>query len=652
MSKQSVMSKGSLFSSLIWKLMIAPAVIVVVFLFYGVFSAYSLGRLEERIAELNDSVNLERLTQEAEATVNAMHAAMFRGVNLAMGKDEKNRETAKKLTFRQLSVVNDLGFALSTTKDPRLESFVALYASYAKNVKQAQEIIDRDPAQSLEILRATDKTYDDLIQSLLLLGSESRIHAEALRAEMAQQIQWLKTLQAALLAAAVLLSVAVAWLVGRRIVTPLRNVQAQLAVIEKNHDFSVRIPVESADEVGQTANSVNALLDSVQAGLQAVAHTVDALANGDFQQSVQTHQRGDLARLAQTVNATVESLGQTMGGINQIMQAMSRGQFSLQLQVRARGSYQQTVDQAMATLQSMERMLGDIGQVMQAAAQGNLGMRVSAQGQGDLEVLKRNINTSLSSLAHAMGTISQNARQVAGAAADSSEAIGQISDGAQNQTHAISQVTAAVRQTAAAVTDVSRSTEMASQRSRESVQVLRDGLGKIEKMVEVVNNIAANSGKISKITEVIESIANKTNLLSLNAAIEAARAGEHGKGFAVVADEVGKLAVNSAESSKEIAVLVQQATQETAKAVAAVQAVSADMAQIELGSQETDEMLRRIATSLEQQSAAVEQINVNLSSVDAIARSNAAASEEITASIMELAKIADTTRQEVDRFRV
>ena len=86
--------------------------------------------------------------------------------------------------------------------------------------------------------------------------------------------------------------------------------------------------------------------------------------------------------------------------------------------------------------------------------------------------------------------------------------------------------------------------------------------------------------------------------------------------------------------------------------MAAVQAVSADMAQIELGSQETDEMLRRIATSLEQQSAAVEQINVNLSSVDAIARSNAAASEEITASIMELAKIADTTRQEVDRFRV
>ena len=97
--------------------------------------------------------------------------------------------------------------------------------------------------------------------------------------------------------------------------------------------------------------------------------------------------------------------------------------------------------------------------------------------------------------------------------------------------------------------------------------------------------------------------------------------------------------------------LVQQAVQETARAVAAVDAVSADMNLIEVGSQETDEMLRRISAALEEQSRAVDEINANLTSVDMIARGNASATEEITASVMELSRIAESTRLEVDRFQ-
>ena len=58
---------------------------------------------------------------------------------------------------------------------------------------------------------------------------------------------------------------------------------------------------------------------------------------------------------------------------------------------------------------------------------------------------------------------------------------------------------------------------------------------------------------------------------------EAARAGEHGKGFAVVADEVGKLALKSANSSKEIAQLVEQAVRDAHLAVKHVSAVSQDL---------------------------------------------------------------------------
>ena len=96
--------------------------------------------------------------------------------------------------------------------------------------------------------------------------------------------------------------------------------------------------------------------------------------------------------------------------------------------------------------------------------------------------------------------------------------------------------------------------------------------------------------------------------------------------------------------------MVKQAVEEARSAVTAVMEVSEDMSGIERETQATDQMLQRIATALVQQSSAVEQINVNLNNLDQIARSNAAASEEIAATVIELSKIADATRHEVQRF--
>lgn len=251
-----------------------------------------------------------------------------------------------------------------------------------------------------------------------------------------------------------------------------------------------------------------------------------------------------------------------------------------------------------------------------------------------------------------MKVINQNTHQVATAANEFSGAIGQISDGAQNQRHAMNQVAAALRQTTTAVMDVTRNTEEASAKSRIAMDLVQDGQQKMGAMIEVVNNIAANSQKINKITEVIEGIANKTNLLSLNAAIEAARAGEHGKGFSVVAEEVGKLAANSAESTQEITLLVQQAVDEATRAVATVKQVAEDMLRIKASAHDTDGMLQRIAATMEQQSAAVEEINANMGNLNQIAENNANASEEITATVIELSRLADATRNEVTQFAV
>jgi methyl-accepting chemotaxis protein len=415
-------------------------------------------------------------------------------------------------------------------------------------------------------------------------------------------------------------------------------------------DFSSRGKAVSATE-SPLLYKVSQMQKSLQSTMQDIVGVMTAVAQGHLDRRVTVEAKGDLAALKQNINQSIQVQQSVFEDITHVMQGVANGNFALRVTAEAKGELdvlKQNINQSMSAQQTVFQ---DITHVMQGVAQGNLQRRVVAQALGELDLLKQNINQSLDALRSAMTTIHGNARQVAVASDEASNAIGQISDGARSQTDAISQVSNAVRQTVTSVSEVSQNTELASQKSRQSFVLVRASMAKMDEMVKVVNNIATNSEKINKITEVIEGIANKTNLLSLNAAIEAARAGEHGKGFAVVADEVGKLALNSAESSQEIAILVKQAVEEARSAVTAVGEVSKDMLGIERETQATDEMLQRIASALEEQSNAVEKINANLNNLDQIAQSNSAASEEIAATVVELSKIAVATQREVQQFQ-
>jgi methyl-accepting chemotaxis protein len=344
------------------------------------------------------------------------------------------------------------------------------------------------------------------------------------------------------------------------------------------------------------------------------------------------------------MDTTVQMLGQSM-------RAMAKGDFDLRLSTQGqKGEFLNILVDARKTIEVLDTLISDVVKVMDAVSRGDLSHRVNATGEGALGKLKDDINHSLQALAVSMRQIGENAQQVAGAANDTSTAIGQLADGAQSQTQFISHMVSAIRQTAAAVSDIASNTEHASRQAQESTTIVRDGQNKMVQMVDVVNGIALSSEKINKITDVIEKIANKTNLLSLNAAIEAARAGEHGKGFAVVADEVGKLAASSAESTKEITQLIQQASQQAKEAVVAVKEVSSDMERIVKSSTQTDGMLQRISASVEEQTRMIQEINSSVENLEQIARSNSAASEELAASMIELSKVADSTRTEITKF--
>ncbi len=214
----------------------------------------------------------------------------------------------------------------------------------------------------------------------------------------------------------------------------------------------------------------------------------------------------------------------------------------------------------------------------------------------------------------------------------------------------------------AQVTEINTSSKM---QMSELEKTSKESKASTKKVEDAIKELELKSSSISEILDTITTISAQTNLLALNASIEAARAGEHGKGFAVVAEEIRKLAEGSSDAAKDIGDIIGSIKTEINQTVGLMGEVTRVSEEQIVSVSNVNEAFNRISDSVHNISRTILSITDaaealskdnalivdSISSISSVSEETAAASEEVSASVLQQLESVESVAKEAKRLQ-